>query len=1258
MPQVRPDQRAGLLGSGWKQSSDTAWTTIGDATGFHVLVADAKTGYTWRTAATLSVPGLETDQWVGNACLTASGRRAMVVYAPRSFTNTAELARRGGFTAVVDLRTGAVRKLPITTSLAYFNPGCGSGETAVLTQEGDEDLGRTRLVKVDTATGRAGKGVQVKGQITSAVPTSAGITAAEGYRLVDITGAGRVRRLAATASVPSSLRVDREGAVSYLDRNGGTTRLLRTRGKKTTVLAEAPAGQLGLRQGTGGRLYLTGRPSRVSRLPAGIKRLNAPARAEISTHGAIALTTVTSRQDPFRKVRTAESAPDPDGPQRVTINATVTGTGRTAAFTVDPDARLSPRHRQGQARVRVYDTAPASSTRLRAASGSPTNPTDTDGWCSISRNDIRAMAYQPTPRQVEWAVDMAVLGADVSRPAGFKGFGLAAYSTQGLFPRRNDVNVPPQIFLGILSQESNLWQASRTALSGEYGNPLAGNIYGLELDDKTGDIKDWVIHWDKADCGYGISQLTDGMRKPEHAKDGEATLPYNAQKAAALDYATSIAAGLQLVQDKWNQTYTAGMKLHNGDSTRIENWFYATWAYNSGFYPKADAANNNGAWGLGWFNNPINPRYPADRNPFLHGNSWGDAAHPQDWPYPEKVLGFASYSIDTPDGPGFRPAWWTTEDNRTKATAPYDTFCDGTNQCEPGARYVPNDPDVIGQPAGPCAHKNPANGLYDLHCYYNQPAQWKDDNCASSCGNPINRFEDDYPEQPDGTHYPPQCNKTAGLPSGALVVDDVPSGTPVHQCGSSSSAGSFGFTFTEDTDQPGTYPGKIDLHQLGGGYSGHFWFGHTRKPGDRNKLAFTGTWTLGQQISGWARVLVHLPDHGAHTQQAKYQINLGNGTRTRYVNQNRRGNAWVSIGVYQFSGTPQVKLTNQTEDGYGEEDIAYDAIAFQKLPGKPRHIVAALGDSYSSGEGAGNYLPETDTQHGDTRWNACRRSLNAWPRKMRLPGTNDPTGTLADDWNANVELGFVACSGAWNRNVTGVYYNEWYPGHPSHWDIRNEYERGEGQFREVAQINSGVLSSDTTLVTLTIGGNDRDTFTAAMLECGNITNCSGGLLTKYKPLVDESIGNTRETLSKIRAKAPNARIVLVGYPELLSRTVKCAGSLYYDLTETQALGDLVRYGTTEQRKLVAGLGDNKIVFLDKVVEKFTGHAGCDSDEWINKFVDGPNGDGDFHQGDRPTPLCITNGTFCFSRESFHPKSSGTTGYADLITASWPALGYS
>ena len=40
--------------------------------------------------------------------------------------------------------------------------------------------------------------------------------------------------------------------------------------------------------------------------------------------------------------------------------------------------------------------------------------------------------------------------------------------------------VPAAILLGILAQESNLWQASWHALEGVTGNPLIGNFYGID----------------------------------------------------------------------------------------------------------------------------------------------------------------------------------------------------------------------------------------------------------------------------------------------------------------------------------------------------------------------------------------------------------------------------------------------------------------------------------------------------------------------------------------------------------------------------------------------------------------------------------------------------------------------------------------------------------------------------------------------------------------------------------------------------------
>ncbi|MGW5134140.1 hypothetical protein [Streptomyces sp. NPDC004135] len=105
-------------------------------------------------------------------------------------------------------------------------------------------------------------------------------------------------------------------------------------------------------------------------------------------------------------------------------------------------------------------------------------------------------------------------------------------------------------------------------------------------------------------------------------------------------------------------------------------------------------------------------------------------------------------------------------------------------------------------------------------------------------------------------------------------------------------------------------------------------------------------------------------------------------------------------------------LTNTTDDGTADEDVAWDAVAFQPLSAKPKHMVVAMGDSYTSGEGAGSYSPESDRDHGDSDWNACRRSPNAWPRKVTLPGQTKTIGALADSFDPALDFQFTACSGA------------------------------------------------------------------------------------------------------------------------------------------------------------------------------------------------------------------------------------------------------
>ncbi|MFC9061730.1 hypothetical protein ACFTXB_27360 [Streptomyces sp. NPDC057074] len=84
-----------------------------------------------------------------------------------------------------------------------------------------------------------------------------------------------------------------------------------------------------------------------------------------------------------------------------------------------------------------------------------------------------------------------------------------------------------------------------------------------------------------------------------------------------------------------------------------------------------------------------------------------------------------------------------------------------------------------------------------------------------------------------------------------------------------------------------------------------------------------------------------------------------------------------------------------------------------------------------------------------------------------------------------------------------------------------------------------------------------------------------------------------------------------------------------------------------------------MAFADPI-SAFRGHGICDGDEWINRVVAGPNGDGDFHAGDpaNQAPCLPWPGeNICASLESFHPKNAGTTGYARVMEQQLASIGY-
>jgi hypothetical protein len=1254
---IPPASRSQVLPSGWQQSNDRAVTTDGDSTGLHVLVADAKSGYTWRTAATLSEPGMQTSQWIGQSCVTGSGQRAVVVYAPRESSNDENLFEAGGLVAIVDVTTGAVRKLPITASLAYYDPACDSGETAELTENfyrGSDYI--SRLITVDTTNGTIKASIDALGQVTSAVATPNGVLAAKGPTLVAVARNGTEQVVASPGGDPIRLAVDANGGVGYEVQTASQTELHRYSSGQDSLVTKAPNDSMQLHE-VAGQVFVQGRA--VTKLPAGWHSVVTDPGAEVSTQGQLAVTSSIDAEDSPN----APAAVSPGSALPVSISTTVLATGKHPAFTVAPSP-MQPAQGAAASPAIVGQTEQPTRSNAKAAVDPSTTTIDPNRGCAIARNDPTIQALQPTPQMGEWAADLAVKGAlTVARPAGWNGTSLPAYTPQGMFPPHPLIGggtVPAQVLLGVMAQESNMWQAGSNVVDGESGNFEIGGFYGKNVGVNS-------VNFANVDCGYGATQVTTGMS----VKEGSSVYTPTQQLAIATDYAANIAAGLEILEDKWNQMKQLGMLVNNANPAVIENWWYALWAYNSGWHNQG--VDSPTQYGLGWANNMDDEDFPADRDGFLD-DGYGDAKYPNHWSYPERVLGWSAHPLLRLDWKGgdyhtaYAPARWGAGDAPQRPGL--GLFCTSDNDCDTSKIYHPKNYPT--DPGSNCQRD-------DLECWWHQPASWG--GCdVGQCGSESLAYSpgDPEPTLPSSQMlYKPDCSSINQLPANALVIDDVAPSVHTNTTCRKNWADHGTLTWEFGADSSGNYPSKIDFHQLDTGFGGHMWFANTWQDTVANiKHSVTGTWTLDQQINGWARVLVYVPDHAAMDPQAVYEIHNSDSSSPNrsldegnYLDDNRNPAAghWESLGAFNFKGTPSVSLNNLAplglNPGWVDDDRAvdWDAVAFQPLPTKPTNQVVALGDSYSSGEGASNapvngawdYYRSSDhdgqTKNGDNAefQDSCHRSPYAWSRVAYLPDV--PTSSIGSRMNTldpTLDYHMAACSGAVSQNMLPSSV----PSGPL----------GLGQYSEGSQLDQGYLDQNTTLVTLSIGGNDAR-FTKVIKDCITETSypdCSNDTLAgDTQPLsVSEPnvINNTVEPaietiLVDIHRQAPNARILLMGYPEIFDQAGNTANKMCsLGITQASAYWLDQMADTLDVAVGVAAINvnrnDNANVTYADPRSSFAGKGVCDTNPAINNIMSAVT------RGESPTPLNL--GT----QQSFHPTVAGAAVYGTVATSTFASMG--
>ena len=223
----------------------------------------------------------------------------------------------------------------------------------------------------------------------------------------------------------------------------------------------------------------------------------------------------------------------------------------------------------------------------------------------------------------------------------------------------------------------------------------------------------------------------------------------------------------------------------------------------------------------------------------------------------------------------------------------------------------------------------------------------------------------------------------------------------------------------------------------------------------------------------------------------------------------------------------------------------------------------ALGDSYT----AAPYVYLTDVAGG------CLRSSGNYPALL---------GAKLDVKHVD-----VSCSGATSKDLTGR---------------QNTFQE------QTVPPQLAAVTRDTDLVTVGIGGNDFGLFGSLVGTCP-ISGPQGRIFAPSEGVrcgqVDVRVASadvrrigalvTRD-LRAIHRKAPDATVVLVGYPRILDPTRSCPKVLPVDRRDTVALNAVTRSLSQQMRSAAERTGS---VFVDLYAAS-KGHDACAGKKaWVN-----------------------------------------------------------
>lgn len=302
-------------------------------------------------------------------------------------------------------------------------------------------------------------------------------------------------------------------------------------------------------------------------------------------------------------------------------------------------------------------------------------------------------------------------------------------------------------------------------------------------------------------------------------------------------------------------------------------------------------------------------------------------------------------------------------------------------------------------------------------------------------------------------------------------------------------------------------------------------------------------------------------------------------------------------GLPQEDGTPVEEPVPYRDRSWTYADVTAGTMVF-------------IGDSYGSGEGAGDYTDESD--RGPSWWddlrgndvpeNRCHRSANAW-------------GPAIGDQHWPDRYSFMACSGA----VTDDVQNDNHSG--------NDGEGPQGD----------AVTPDTSMVFVSMGGNDMgfaDVLTSCNQLHGGMDDCQAhwdGVdpddaqgRSRFQVRLDQLEADLRAMYAFIREQSEDgAHVVHMGYPRLFDESYggRTSTLSHEDAMWANDKADLLN-------AMMARVAREEGVHFIDPSEAFADHGVGSDDPWVLSFGVGPNR--------------------AFPPEAFHPTAEGQAAMQQLV----------